>query len=257
MQTVRIRTSQNIDIDYEVANLGDRILAHIIDTGVIAGFGYILYYIVIFTVLLSPGVLKSSGSGFNGIPVSIIVIIAIFSLLVTFYDLIAEIFFNGQSIGKFAMKIRVVSLNGARPGTGQFFLRWVFRLLDLGITFGIGALIAVAMSEKKQRIGDMVAGTTLIKTQPRTQLDELYFLAPEDDYSPVLPEVCNLADNEITLIHEVITTFKTTGNSAVVYDMAVQIKKHLGIEIPAGMNEYDFLLTVVKDYNYLTSRAEA
>ncbi|PTQ99510.1 putative RDD family membrane protein YckC [Mucilaginibacter yixingensis] len=256
MQTVRIRTSQNIDIDYEVAGLGDRILAHIIDTGVIAAFGYILYYIVIFTVLLSPGVLKSSGSGVAGIPVSIIVILIVFTTLAAFYDLVAEIFFNGQSLGKFAMKIRVVSLNGARPGTGQFFLRWVFRLLDLGITVGIGALIAVAMSEKKQRIGDMVAGTTLIKTQPRTQLDELYFLAPEDDYTPILPEVGNLTDNEISLIHEVITTFKTTGNSMVVYDMAMQIKNHLNMGIPAGMNEYDFLLAVVKDYNYVTSRTE-
>ena len=45
MQTVKIKTSQNIDIDYEVAGLGERILARIVDIGVFTGLFYILYII--------------------------------------------------------------------------------------------------------------------------------------------------------------------------------------------------------------------
>ncbi|MDN5287300.1 MAG: hypothetical protein JWR38_3574 [Mucilaginibacter sp.] len=248
MEIIKIRTSQNIDIDYEVAGLGDRILARIVDMGVFMGITYALYFVCIIFFL---SVFERGG----GLPAALIVIAVIYSLVFVFYDLVAEIFFNGQTIGKFAIKIRVVSISGARPTMGQFLLRWIFRLVDFGLTFGIGAVIAVAVSDKKQRIGDMVAGTTLVKTKPRTELADLFFTSPEDDYVPVFTEVSHLTDSDITLIHEVISNFKSTGNSSVVYNMALRIKDHLAISIPPGMNEFDFLQTIVKDYNHITSQA--
>lgn len=250
MQTIRIRTSQNIDIDYEVASVGDRILAWVVDYGIFMGVFYALYMIVILFFLT---VFQGLATG-SGIPVGLIVVIVIYTLVYSFYDLVAEIFFNGQSIGKYAIKIRVVSLNGARPTIGQFFLRWMFRLLDIALTGGIAAIISIAVSEKKQRIGDMIAGTTVIKTKPRTELNELFFLSPDEEYEPLFPSVNNLSDADITLVHEIISNFKTTRNSQLVYDMAMRIKDHLGIEIPKDMNEFDFLRAIAKDYNYVTSR---
>jgi uncharacterized RDD family membrane protein YckC len=250
MQTVRIRTSQNIEIDYEVAGLGDRVLARIVDMGVFMGIFYILYYIFLlffFTVIRD----MQNGGGF---PKALIVILIIYSIIYIFYDLVAEVFFNGQSIGKYALKIKVVSLDGARPSISQFLMRWVFRLVDFGITGGIGALMSVALSEKKQRIGDLVAGTTLIKTKPATKIDELYFSSPDDEYEPRFPQVSNLTDSDITLIYEVISNFKQTGNNSVVYNMAVKLSDHLGITIPTDMNDFDFLQTVARDYSYVTSR---
>jgi uncharacterized RDD family membrane protein YckC len=250
MQTVKITTSQNIEIDYEVAGLGDRVLARIVDIGVFTGIFY-AFYIVILMFFLT--IVRDLQTG-AGMPVALIVIGIVYSVVLIFYDLVAEVFFNGQSIGKFALKIRVVSLNGTRPTLGQFFLRWVFRLLDFVITFGIGAVISVAVSEKKQRIGDIVAGTTLVKTKPATVLSELYFTSPEEEYEPVFPLVNSLTDNDITLIHEVISNFKRTGNSSLVYNMALKVKDHIGAEIPSRMNDFEFLQTVVKDYSYITSR---
>src|SRR5476651_227572 len=187
MQTIRIKTSQNIEIDYEVAGLGERIIARIIDIGVFIGLFYAVYIIIIIFFLSVFTGLQSGGG--QGVPVALIVLGVIYSIAFIFYDLVSEIFFNGQSIGKYAAKIKVVSINGSRPTLGQFFLRWVFRLLDFGITFGIGAVISVAVSEKKQRIGDIIAGTTLIKTKPRTELSELFLASPDDDYEPEFPGV--------------------------------------------------------------------
>ena len=252
MQTVKIKTSQNIDIDYEVAGLGERILARIVDMGVFIGLFYIIYIIIIAFVLTSAP--RFGSGGFGGIPVFLIVLLIIYSIVFIFYDLVAEIYFNGQSIGKYAIKIKVVNIDGARPTIGQYFLRWAFRLLDFGITFGIGAVISVAVSEKKQRIGDLVAGTTLIKTKPRTTLDELFLNSQDDSYEPVFPEVSTLTDEEIALIHEVISNFKSTGNSRVVYNMAVQVKEHIAVTAPREMNDFDFLQTIIKDYSYVTSR---
>jgi len=253
MQTVKIRTSQNIEIDYEVAGLGERILARIVDIGVFTGLFYVVYIIIIFFYITQFQKLQSGG----GVPVMLIVIGIVYGVILIFYDLVAEIFFNGQSIGKYAIKIKVVNIDGARPTIGQFFIRWVFRLLDFGITFGLGALISVAVSEKKQRIGDIIAGTTLIKTKPRTTLNELFLNSTDDSYEPVFPEVSILSDDEITLIHEVITNFKSTGNSSVVYNMAMRVREHLAVTIPRQMNDFDFLQTVIKDYSYVTSRMGA
>jgi uncharacterized RDD family membrane protein YckC len=250
MQTVRIKTSQNIDIDYEVAGLGDRILARVVDIGVFTGLFYVIYLIIIFFYISQIGQLQQGG----GVPVTLIVIGIIYSLILIFYDLVAEIFFNGQSIGKYAIKIKVVNIDGARPTIGQYFLRWAFRLVDFGITLGFGAVISVAVSEKKQRIGDIIAGTTLIKTKPRTTLNELFLNSVDDSYEPVFPQVSNLSDADITLIHDVISNFKGTGNSSVVYNMAMRVKDHLAVIIPARMNDFDFLQTVIKDYSYITSR---
>jgi uncharacterized RDD family membrane protein YckC len=250
MQTVKIRTSQNIEIEYEVAGLGDRVLARIVDTGVMMGVLYTLYFII-FIFLLSDINQFKAGSG---VPISLIVIGIVFGLVIIFYDLVAEIFFNGQSIGKYAMKIKVANIDGSRPSIGQYFIRWVFRLIDFGITGGICAVISVAVSEKKQRVGDIIAGTTLIKTKPRTELSELFFISPDDTYEPVFPGVSSLTDKDITLVHEVISKFKSTGNSRLVYQLALRVKEHLGIETPKGMNDFDLLQTVVKDYNYVTSR---
>jgi len=250
MQTVKIRTSQNIEIEYEIAGLADRILARIVDSGVFMGILYALYMIIVIIIL--SGDVSTLRSG--GIPVSLIVIGVVYSVALIFYDLVAEIFFNGQSIGKYAMKIKVASIDGSRPTIGQYFIRWVFRLLDFGITGGICALISVAVSERNQRVGDIIAGTTLIKTKPRTAFNELYFATPDDDYEPMFPGVSVLTDKDITLVHEVISNFKATGNSNVVYQLAVRVKEHLGIILPGGMNDFDLLQTIVKDYSYITSR---
>jgi uncharacterized RDD family membrane protein YckC len=250
MQTVRIKTSQNIDIDYEVAGLGERVLARVVDIGIFTALIYVVYFIVVFFYLSQIQEMREG----SGVPVFLIVIGIIYSVLFIFYDLVAEIYFNGQSIGKYAIKIKVVNIDGARPTIGQYFLRWAFRLLDFGITFGIGAVISVAVSEKKQRIGDLIAGTTLIKTKPRTTLDELFLNSQDDSYEPVFTGVGNLSDEEITLIHEVISNFKSTGNSRVVYNMALQVKEHIGVTVPREMNDFDFLQTIIKDYSYITSR---
>src|ERR1700761_3724190 len=103
MQTIRITTSQNIDIDYEVAGLGERIVARLIDMGI-----FILILYASFIGLAASNMLGGFGAG-------TIVVIVIYACLFVFYDLICEVFMNGQSVGKRIMKIKVVSLDGSRP----------------------------------------------------------------------------------------------------------------------------------------------
>jgi uncharacterized RDD family membrane protein YckC len=248
MEIIKITTSQNVEIDYAVAGIGARVKARVIDYAVFFG----IYMVCIFTLLALIGISHGLGRNDHGFAIIIIV----WLVLCVFYDLLAEVFFNGQSIGKRMAKIKVISLNGARPGIGQYILRWIFRIIDFGFTFGSLAVVTVALSDKKQRLGDMVAGTTVVKTEPVTLFKDLIFKVPEADHLVKYPQVLNLTDRDITLIHDVIKNFNSTRNSLLIYKLAINIKKYLHISYPREINEYQFLEIVVKDYTYLIANGE-
>jgi uncharacterized RDD family membrane protein YckC len=240
MEIITVHTTQNIDIEYEIGGLGERILAYLIDMGIFIALAIIINIII-----------ASAGS------TTIQVFLWIIYVLFIFYDLICEVFFNGQSIGKLIMKIRVISLDGARPKFSQYLLRWLFRMVDFAITLWLGGLISAAMTKNGQRIGDLVAGTVIIKTKPRTKMNNLVFASVDDSYKPVFTQVSQLSDQDIELIHEVIQIYYKTGNSSLVYTMADKIRDHLLIALPPNMNSMQFLQTVIKDYSHIATHADA
>ncbi|MGY0040080.1 RDD family protein [Pedobacter sp. NJ-S-72] len=181
----------------------------------------------------------------------------IYAVAYVFYHLICEIFFNGQSPGKKKlMKIKVISLDGGQASIGQYFIRWLFRLVDFWLSGQVGGLLCITLSERKQRIGDLVAGTTVIKTVGRTTLEQIAFEPVEEEYIPVFTNVHQLNDQDMELIHEVLTTYYKTAHYELIYAMADKIKMRLGVSLPAGMHELAFLNTIVKDYNQVTSVAQ-
>jgi uncharacterized RDD family membrane protein YckC len=246
MQTIRITTSQNIDIDYEVAGLGERIVAYLIDLAM-----FVVIFIAALIVLGSTGRMDNSGSS-----VLIGVLIVIYAALYVFYDLVCEVAMNGQSVGKRVMKIKVISLDGGRPRFSQYLLRWLFRIIDFGLSGNLVGLICIAVSDKSQRVGDMVAGTTLIRTEPRTKINNIAFKPSDDGYQPVFAAAASLNDQDIELINEVINSYIKNRNSVLIYNMAQRIKDLLGITPPAGMNDMLFLQTIIKDYSHLIAQAD-
>ncbi|RZK51348.1 MAG: RDD family protein, partial [Pedobacter sp.] len=234
METVKVNTSQHIDIDYPVAGLGERIVGKLIDHGIFLGV-MILYFIVmaVTKMIQNEGIFAISA-------------IIVYAASFVFYDLLCEIFLNGQSIGKRVMKIKVISLDGAQPSIGQYFIRWIFRIIDFSpLTAWIGGFICVAVSEKKQRIGDMVAGTTVIKTVPNTAIHNIAFHPVANDYIPTFDNVHLLTDRDVELVHEVLSTYYKTQNTTLIFEMANKLTKHLGIsQVPNGMNELDFLRVI-------------
>lgn len=243
METVKVNTSQHVDIDYPVAGVGERMAARLIDLAIFFGL-----YILFILIGLITAVFKS--------PAIIIVLLIIYGVAYVFYNLIYEIFFDGQSAGKRILKIKVVSLDGGQPSIGQYFIRWLFRLVDFALTGQIAGLICVAVSAKKQRIGDIVAGTTVIKTVARTGFEHIAFKPVVEEYDPVFQHVHELSDKDIELIHEVIRVYQQTGNYDVIRAATAKVTSHLSVAVPAGMSEPEFLQTVLKDYNYITSISE-
>lgn len=235
MSSIRVNTTQNIQLEFELASLGDRILAFLLDWVVIIAYVFLIF--IIF---------------FNLFKEATWAVILLF-LPALFYYLILETFLNGQTIGKRARNIRVVSLDGNNATFGQFLIRWLFRLIDITLTEGLCGLLCVALNPNHQRLGDMVAGTAVIKTIVPVSLEDTIYTPVENNYEVHFPEVVNLKAKDIQLIKEVLQHDAHSGNLLLVHNTAEKIRDVL--QIHSEMEPYLFLHTVIADYNYLESEA--
>lgn len=239
MSNINITTSQNIELEFELGSLGDRIVGAIIDWVII------IAYVIIILVFANLVNNKASGFAF---------LLFIFFLPVIFYSLINETLLNGQSIGKKVMAIKVISLNGAQASFSQYLIRWVFRVVDFVFTSNFLAFILVAATEKHQRLGDIIAGTVLVKTKPRITANDTWYHPTESTaYTVAYPEVIHLKDHEIQLIKEVILNVRRTGNTMLALEAQRRIEDVLNIKSKNDEHR-EFLETVLADYNYLTSK---
>lgn len=225
-----IYTSQNVNLNYKLAGIGKRISAFALDAIILIAYSVVM--IVVLTAI-----------GFQEWPVFFVA-----SIPVLLYDLVMEIFFNGQTIGKSASNIRVVKVNGLQPSVTDYLLRWIFRLIDITGTSGSLAVIFIAFTEKGQRLGDLAAGTTVVSLDKDTSLKELTPAGERKDYEPVFSEVLMLTDHEYRLLQKVINKYKQTFDKALINQMARQIKKKTGIE--TDLSDLKFLQTIMLDYEH-------
>ncbi|MEM7551381.1 MAG: RDD family protein [Bacteroidota bacterium] len=239
-QKPNIITSTNIEIDLTLASLGDRILAYIVDVLIIGA--YILFLVIVIIPLLQR---SGIGSGVNEW------IFFLFFLPVMFYSLMFEYFFQGQSPGKKTTNIKVVRLDGSSPRLGDYFLRWILRTIDF-FFYGAVAMICIIIGKKGQRLGDMAAGTTVIKLRSKN------FTAYEDysnrikvpeNHQVSFPEARLLTDEQVNLIQKVLEVRKKSLQNEPMNKMAEKVKEVLNIQ--TDRNNLDFLYIILKDYFYL------
>lgn len=238
MQRIQVQTAQNVKIAYDLASIGDRIVAFLIDI-ILIGFLFMG-----FTFLMD----------FINIPLSTTVTL-IFIIPFMIYHLLFEIFFNGQSLGKMAMKIKVVMLDGSQPSIGAFIIRWMFRLLEITGTSGSVALVTILINGKGQRLGDIAAGTTVVKLQMNVAVTRHELIKQEkSDYMVSFDKVEQLTDADIAVILESLKIFRNSGNRTPIEATEQKIKDLLSIE--SDLPSVKFLYTIVRDYNHLTSVME-
>ena len=233
MANTTIITGQYVQINQTPASVGERIIARLIDMVII--ILYLFATISFFTKVPSLVLYQVSYLLFIILPA-------------VCYSLLFEVFNHGQSIGKMIMNIRVVMADGSSPTFGAYLLRWLLYLIDFTITGGLG-LIFILMTKKSQRIGDLAAGTMVIKLNDyrkiNVSLDEYSHL--EANYHPVFPQAGDLSLEQINVIEKALSV---DGKERYNYisQLSGKIKELLGIN--TQLSDEKFLETLVKDYQY-------
>lgn len=241
MAVISITTTQNIELEYDLASLGERMVAAIIDLVIIVG------YIILIELFgaFSNGLFNTDAGW---------IVFFIIMLPVTFYSLLSETVLNGQTVGKRVMGIKVISLSGNQPAFSQYLIRWLFRMVDIWMSSFVLATIMVAATEKHQRLGDIVAGTTLVKTRPRTSVHQtLYMPVVDTNYVANYPEVTQLSDSDMQLVKEVLINVSRSGNAMLAVQTMHKIEDVLKIK-SRHEDAVSFLQTLLSDYNHLTSK---
>jgi uncharacterized RDD family membrane protein YckC len=237
MEQFQIETAQNISISQNTAHLGDRMLAFLIDTFII-----IAYYILIIIILVSLDM--DMGDSWA--------IYLLLSLPAFLYYLLLETFTNGRTIGKVAMKIRVVKLDGSNPNFGNYFVRWIMRIVDITLSSGGVAVLTFLIRGQGQRVGDIAAGTTVISEKKRVSLRDTLLQDLPIDYIPRFPQVTVFSDNEMQTIKNLYTDAMQSGDHNVIVNLSTKIKEVA--QISTDLMAIEFVDLVIKDYNYYTQK---
>lgn len=244
MNSIAITTSQNISIYFTQATLGERCVAFGIDMIIKFAYMFLAFYLL------------DRSNTFDNFDSWGSMVLAFFIMIpFIFYTLILEAVFEGQTLGKYIMKIKVIKIDDYQLQFIDHLTRWIMRLVDILMMSGVVAILTIIFSNKGQRLGDMVTGTAVISIKNNNkggqfQLDQVVEV---NEYKVSFPQAVLFSDRDMQLIKKV-------------YNQALQskdyeIKKQLidkicqVINIPQPNSDYDiFIQTVIKDFNYLTSQ---
>ena len=250
MPTIRVHTTQNVTLEYEVASLGDRIVATLIDYLILIAWA-VLWLIVIMIIAGSRPNATTPTTELIGTVASVALGLLILGPFV-FYWLLSEIFLNGQSLGKKARHLRVIRLDGTAPRIGDYLLRWLLRLVDFGLGSGLVAVITIALSGKGQRLGDMAAGTSVISLKPRHGgLPAVASPAVPAGYQPVFAQAADLSDHDVALLNQLLNRSLKQDNYVLLNETANKIKQLLHVQ--SDLSDEAFLRTVLRDHAFIVA----
>jgi uncharacterized RDD family membrane protein YckC len=241
MSVITVTTPFNIDLEFKIAPFHKRLLAWLIDILIIYA-----YVIALNKFVVRPLDVYES---FGDTATIILILLPAYS-----YHLLCEVFFNGQSLGKRAIGIKVMDLNGNEASLSQYLLRWLFRLFDMAMTLGAAAVLSSTLSKHGQRLGDIVAGTVVIDQHHRTNIEQtIYLELEEDSYQPVFPEVMRLNDRDINGIRNLLAT-KGTNRDTEIYMQQVAQRIREVLKLETTMEPKELLQQLLTDYNYYTRK---
>jgi len=295
MQKIEITTTQKVAIEYELASWGERMVAFFIDQVVIfiilITLGYLLVsmmavnflsgFVIIYILIFFAAYVLLSGKKLRQIEISD-AIIALISLLVLglfasfvkglentnvmfvlfllpvylFYSLVLESIMDGRTLGKLAMGMKVVKLTGVEPILNDYLIRWTFRMIDIWGTGGALASLLVGSSPKRQRLGDMVANTAVIrlKSSMNLRFEDIDRIKSLENYEVSYPGARQFSEQDMLLIKTTINRYNRYPNQAhreAIGEVLRAVMEKLQIQ-QAPKKPLHFLKTVINDYIVLT-----
>lgn len=235
-------------------------------------------YVIIANITLSRLFSIEMLEGFN------VFTIFILAIPITFYLPVSEYLWNGKTVGKYFLKLRVMRKDGSGASFGDILLRWLLRPIDIKLGFlfflfvprsassieegyliglvgffmifpmPIVGMLSIILSKNKQRVGDLIANTVVIRSSRTISLQDTILRNTKEDYKPTFLNVLELSDRDIYIIKNVLEGMGNSKSSKSVNDLAAKAREILNIELK--MPPEQLLRTLLKDYNYLAKKKD-
>lgn len=171
----RMVTPEAVAFELETANVGSRLLAFALDTLVVS----VGVYALGFTFA------QFSESAVN-LPFWLVFTTVTLLLLgwTLGYYIAFETLWRGRTLGKAALGLRVVTKEGGQVRFRHALIRTVLGIVDFGLSFGFVAVVSILATRTNQRLGDIVAGTLVLRERTGTRAPAPVSFAPPAGLEP-------------------------------------------------------------------------
>lgn len=212
-----IDTPENVAFGYKVAGIGSRFIAALVDTVIILA----LQVIVILALLLLARLLLGPNFNFdNPFFAWVLGLLGLVAFLFFWgYYILFEVAWNGQSVGKRWVGLRVIKTDGTPITLTESIVRNLVRLIDfLPAYYGVG-VVTMFINAQARRLGDLAAGTLVVYDRETLTLDSLAakpsaaFIARSDATVVTTLPLERLTDRDIQVAEEFLTRKTELHNS--------------------------------------------
>lgn len=237
MSKVLLETDQYVGVERTLAGVGERILAQLIDVGLM----------IIIPLILSPIILRAVNfiDGKNDI-----FYYFFFLVLYLLIPLLVEVLTRGRSVGKYVLKIQVVRDSGETPKFIEHLMRYVMTIIDIWFMVGTVGIVSIILNNKNKRLGDMAAGTIVVKV-PSVMYADLKSaeINMATEYKVLYPEAEELSAGQISFIRQTLMSTRADKHDSI-RKLALKLEETLSIKSRSKTSD-EFLFRVLKDYEYM------
>jgi uncharacterized RDD family membrane protein YckC len=161
LDTISVKTSDNVTLGYSVAGLGSRLAAQILDN--LIALPITVVAILLYGAVANDFVTTSEGAGFAAAGAEFFAGFVYFG-----YFFVAEAVTGGKTPGKSAMGLRVIRVDGTAADFGALAVRNVIRVIDVVVLL-IG-IVVMFFQPQTRRLGDLGAGTIVVRDRAMVSL---------------------------------------------------------------------------------------
>jgi uncharacterized RDD family membrane protein YckC len=158
-EKLEIATPERVAMELPLAGVGSRALAYLIDAGAMFVTWVVAYFVLSLIVSDVLGLFQS----LSGLAQSLLAI-GLFAAQWVYWTA-CEALWGGRTLGKRAVGIRVSRQDGEAPGVFECAVRNLCRVLDFLPVFYCAGVIAALLGRRHQRLGDLLAGTVLVREE--------------------------------------------------------------------------------------------
>jgi uncharacterized RDD family membrane protein YckC len=229
-------TPEAVVLEFPTAGVGSRSLGLLVDLVVLGLLGIGLVFAV--------GVVAVA----NGTVAVIVALVGLF-LLFFGYPALFEAFWNGQTPGKRVLGLQVITVEGGPVGLRHSAIRAIAAVIDFWLPpGGLVALTLALLTSRCQRLGDLAAGTVVVR-RPRRQSSPVFFaplgwaasLAPRIDGGGLRPHQYALVREFLLRAPELLPEPR----AALAVDLAQRAAAAVASPVPPGVDPEQFLVAVL------------
>jgi uncharacterized RDD family membrane protein YckC len=243
--TEGIITPEAVVLELETAGVASRVFAGVIDALIQVVLYVVLLVVVLLALSISGGLTSQTTQAVGGI---------ILFLVIFVYPIVSEMVGRGRTIGKSAMGLRVVTIEGAPIRFRHAALRSMGGLVDKWVPPGglVGTFFVLG-TPNRQRVGDLLAGTLVIRDPNRTALPAgIWFPVPPgyEQYAASIDPTAFTVD-QYTIVRGYlmrIRQFTPAARYSVALDLANRTERVLHHQRPLQVHPETFLLCVIARY---------